>query len=163
MDILHQIGDYGGSFSSDDDEDSSLFEHSRLSRQILRIKHNDPEVTTIELFSGEEMNDRRWSRLGSILGQNTRILELGLTSRDLNVVGFCNGLKINKSIKRIWLIGTDLRRAEDMKSFGQFIGNNPRLKTVSLMACSLGIDSISALSEALLNRSEDVAILKNSF
>ena len=71
--------------------------------------------------------------------------------------------KINKSIKRIWLIGTDLRRAEDMKSFGQFIGNNPRLKTVSLMACSLGIDSISALSEALLNRSEDVAILKNSF
>ena len=66
--------------SFSDDDDLRLFESrsgSELARKILRIKHNDPEVTSLAAFN-DDLNKVASRHLGHILGQNTHLQDLSI-------------------------------------------------------------------------------------
>ena len=78
-----------------DDDDRRLFYlfgsnyDPELANEILRIKRNDAEVTSLYLGSIDHLSEIAWRRLGHIIGQNTHLEELTIyTSTDLLFNGF---------------------------------------------------------------------------
>ena len=70
-----------------DDDDSRLFSglgegsfHSSGTADILRIKHNDPEVKSLTLIAAF-LGDSAWTRLGHILGESA-LVELNIKGGD---------------------------------------------------------------------------------
>ena len=87
-----------------DDDDLRLFEsryNPDLAREILRIKHNDPEVTSLTV-SLVDLNEVASRRLGYVLGKNTHVKSLILRDCNLDVVGPCTGLQNNPETQFQW-------------------------------------------------------------
>mmetsp|Transcript_25195 Transcript_25195/g.46395 ORF Transcript_25195/g.46395 Transcript_25195/m.46395 type:complete len:444 (-) Transcript_25195:190-1521(-) len=150
MDNFNHAADANNKSCSDDD-DLRLFESCcgpELVRKILRIKHNDPEVTRLTGFK-DDLNEVASRRLGHILGQNTHLEELSIWDWNLDMVGLCAGLQNNRCIMELDIDGIDLRDAEKMSSLAPFLSNNPSLRDIILSKCNIGPDSISILSNAL--------------
>mmetsp|Transcript_3627 Transcript_3627/g.6813 ORF Transcript_3627/g.6813 Transcript_3627/m.6813 type:complete len:454 (+) Transcript_3627:76-1437(+) len=148
MESLNQAAD-------SDDYDKHLFQNTHLARQVISIKHDDPKVKSLELFSGHDVSRRQWKRLGEILGKNTTVEKLGIQAWNIDIPGFCAGLQNNRKIEKLWLCNVDLEETGKMQSFTPFLSDNPSLKAVSLICCNIGPGSMNILSEALLNRSEN--------
>eukprot|EP00579_Thalassiosira_antarctica_P014114 CAMPEP_0201948784 /NCGR_PEP_ID=MMETSP0903-20130614/55637_1 /ASSEMBLY_ACC=CAM_ASM_000552 /TAXON_ID=420261 /ORGANISM="Thalassiosira antarctica, Strain CCMP982" /LENGTH=568 /DNA_ID=CAMNT_0048491979 /DNA_START=72 /DNA_END=1779 /DNA_ORIENTATION=+ len=143
--------------SFSDDDDLRLFESSRdpeLATKILRVKHNDPDATSLEL-TAVDLNEVASRRLGYILGINTHVKSLVLIRCNLDVVGLCVGLQNNQCIEKLWLVGIDFRDTDKLNSLALILGGNPSLKDITLQTCSLGPVSINILSNAFSNCSED--------
>mmetsp|Transcript_39952 Transcript_39952/g.72005 ORF Transcript_39952/g.72005 Transcript_39952/m.72005 type:complete len:117 (-) Transcript_39952:124-474(-) len=81
--------------SFSDDDDLHLFESRYdpdLAREILGIKHNDLDATSLEL-TAVDLNEVASRRLGHILGQNTHLKFLDIWNCNLDVSsGLCDGL-----------------------------------------------------------------------
>lgn len=154
MNDLIQDADHR-SFSVDDDFllFVSLKGHE-LASNVLRIKHNDPEVTRLELSWDDDLSRRAWRRLGHILGETHNCGRIGAHVGDVDVAEL-HGLQINSIIKKIRFSGIDLQDAEMMRSFAPFLASNPHLKVIRLATCNLGLHGINILSNSLSNRSED--------
>ncbi|KAL7535298.1 hypothetical protein ACHAXR_006396, partial [Thalassiosira sp. AJA248-18] len=139
------------------DELLSLFgslQDPGLKRKILRIKSNGPEVTSLELSRGDDLNERASMRLGCILGQDTHVKELTILC-SLDVIGLCAGLQSNQCIQSLTLIGINLHHNAKLSALAPFVRNNPSLKCMTLHSGNIGSAGINILSAALLDRSED--------
>ena len=67
-----------------------------LAREILCIKHNDPEVKELVLNSVVDLNDVAPMRLGYILDENTHVKSLSIWNFNMDVLGLCTGLQNNQ-------------------------------------------------------------------
>ena len=82
-------------FNISDDDDLRLFESLNLASEIIRIKHNDPEVTRLIVRGVRDLDERAWRRLGHILGQNTNVENFQIWNSTLDVAALCAGLQNN--------------------------------------------------------------------
>ena len=149
---------------NDDDADRLLFcalYDSELLSKILGVKGIDPAVKRLELSLINNLGWKAWNRLGYILGQNTTVTEFRvLDDSSLEVAGLCDGLQLNRYIKKLHFYGVNLH-GNNLRSLVPFIEHNPNLKEITLYQCSIMSDGIEILSHALLNRSEDTLKLLN--
>ena len=104
--------------SFSDDDDLRLFESrddSELARKILRVKHNDPDATILEL-DAVDLNKLASRRLGYILAKNTHVKSLFFTYCNLDVVGLSAELQNNRCIEKLYFVAIDLRDFETLTS-----------------------------------------------
>ena len=148
-----------------DDDDLRLFQSlggpDDLARKIVRIKHDNPEVTSLLLKDARNWSETAWRRLGDILGRSKYLKEFHLVRCNVEGVGLFAGLQHNQSISKIKLAGINLRGIEQMSSLAPFLTLNPCLKAITLRSCNLGPVRLHTLSNALLERSDDTLVSLN--
>ena len=127
---MESLNHAASNLSISDEDDRRIFQSlsSILVNKILRIKHNDHEVTYLDLQIGGNIENQVWRRLGQILGQSTKVEKFDL--HNWNQTG--------------------------MNCFVPFLINNPSLKEIRLICCGIESSaSLDILTNALTNRSED--------
>ena len=101
---MESLNHAASNLSISDEDDRRIFQSlsSILVNKILRIKHNDHEVTYLDLQIGGNIENQVWRRLGQILGQSTKVEKFDL--HDWNQTGmncFVPFLINNPSLKEI--------------------------------------------------------------
>ena len=126
-----------------------------LARLFIRIKRNAPEITSLELDHADEyVPTSVYSRMGTLIGQNSVLSNVSITANDLAVRELCEGLQHNRTIKSFDLSGDydePNRNVATVELFS-FVSYNTSLEDICI--CEISVH-YGPLSDALLRRSSD--------
>ena len=96
-------------------------------------------ITTELKLERTNLNEQAWNCLGCILGTNTSVTKLDISSSSLpDVSWLCAGLQFNQTIQSLRFYEIDLGDAEKMNRLAPFLSNNPSLREINLSNCNIG-------------------------
>ena len=144
----------------DESEDGSSSEaswvYSDFSDMIPpRIKHNDPNLTSIKLYGHERhflhMTYEDWEDFGQDLSNNTHVTDLflgGGVLNDLKMTSLFRGLTRSNSIQEIRLNNNEFG-VEGVRSMMPFLQNASNLKLLSVSGNDIGSEGFALLWRTL--------------
>ena len=138
---------------------------------IRQVEGNDPRIRDIQIgykYNNEfTWDDIDWERFGAVIGSNAHVTEMlvfidGLRFSTQQGVQFSRGLALNRSIKKISVIGEDTLVNENIfLMFAPIFQNNPAIEFLD-MQMPIGRIGFGPLVALLRNPRSNLTVLKLS-
>jgi hypothetical protein len=138
---------------------------------IRQVEENDPRIRDVSIghkYNNENTwDDIDWERFGAVIGSNTHVTEMsvfidGLRFSTQQGVQFSRGIALNRSIKKMTVIGEDtLANEKIFLIFSPFFQNNPAIEFLN-MQMPIGRIGFGPLVALLLNPRSNLTVLNLS-